>query len=132
MKKRINITIDHQLHQSAVKWAKQQNMTFSALLEGLLEKSMGKSTIYEVSTKGKVEETSNPYNTKQALIGRIKSAPLSMHKQLSDYLSFLEFQSADARMKQSEKRMAPGFLAGQIELSDDFNDTPSIFNDYLK
>ena len=93
---------------------------------------MGKSTQSVVSTKEHVEETSISYNTKLAIIDRIKSAPLAMQKQLSDYLSFLEFKSADARIKQSGKRMAPGFLAGQIDLSDDFNDTPSIFNDYLK
>src|SRR6056300_57254 len=101
MKKRINITIDHQLHQSEVKWAKQQNMTFSALLEELLDKSMGKPTQSVVSTKEHVEETSISYNTKLAIIDRIKSAPLAMQKQLSDYLSFLEFKSADARIKQS-------------------------------
>lgn len=127
MKKRINVSIDAQLHKSAAEWAANHNQSFSKLLEELLKKELTNEAV----PSSRVLEMNASYSV-PSLVSRIRSAPLYLQKQLSDYLDYLEYQSVkSSKSTSSENRIPPGFLRGAIQMSDDFNDTPMGFEDYL-
>jgi len=130
MKKRINITIDSDLHEKC----SRMTHNLSQLIEDLLEKQVVNSFVSIAEDPGVYYvKTPIEYEIKDSLAFQIfqqlKGQPQKLQSEAFNYVKYLLSQELmNSRLNQ---RLEPGLLKGQITMSHDFNDSISDFDAYL-
>ncbi len=123
-KRRINITIDQEMHQKAKFWAVQEGKSLSEKIETLL-------TLYCQSKTGvNLNEPIEPYFSEDHLQNNIliSVSKLTPEKQIQ-VLEFTEFLLM--KHLNTEKPTLKGLLKGQIYISSDFDAPMADFKDYM-
>ena len=128
MKKRINISLDPQLHEKGHAWSRAKRITFSKLLETLL------NDLGDVKASPKKENTltvNEPQSTylspiTHSLFAKISQLPAYQQQHLDVYTDFL-LSKVEHPLK---KRLPPGMLKGGIFMSQDFDEPLADFDDY--
>lgn len=124
LKKRINITIDPDLHEKCRFWAIQEGKSLSEVIEGLLQEYRdGKSVLQlcEPQEGGVVQK-----GISLELSQTISKLPPERQMQLLDYAEFLMSKQAIP----SAVNLL-GFFKGNIYVSDDFDAPLEAFNSYM-
>ena len=123
-KRRINITIEHDVQQKSKFWALQEGKSLSEKIEDLLE-------LYCQNKNGEsVNEPIEAYSTISHLQKNIQNSvsKLTPEKQIQ-VLEFTEFLLS--KHLTTEKPSLKGLFKGQIYIADDFDAPLTDFNEYM-
>lgn len=129
MRKRINISLDPQLHEKGHAWSRSKRITFSKLLETLLNDLGDVNASPKKESVLTVNEPAPNYLSPitQTLIDKISQLPAYQLQHLDVYTDFLLTKSAP----ELRKRLPPGMLNGSISMSADFDEPLADFNEYM-
>lgn len=124
LKKRINITIDPDLHEKCRFWAIQEGKSLSEVIEGLLQEYRDGKSVLQLCEpqEGCVVQKGISLELSQA----ISKLPPERQMQLLDYAEFLMSKQAIP----SAVNLL-GFFKGNIYVSDDFDAPLEAFKSYM-
>lgn len=124
LKKRINITIDPDLHEKCRFWSVQEGKSLSEVIEGLLQGYRDGKSVLQVCEpqEGCVVQKGISLELSQA----ISKLPPERQMQLLDYAEFLMSKQAIP----SAVNLL-GFFKGDIYVSDDFDAPLEAFKSYM-
>ena len=139
MNTKLTLSLEKEVIKKAKSYAKQHNISLSALVENYFSRLTMKYKDVE-STVGIVEEMSGiidlekDYDYKKELGKQymlkfeIDSLPIALRKEVADFVDFLKTKH---KIKSKVKTREFGYAKGKIHLSDDFDEPLDIFKDYI-
>jgi hypothetical protein len=126
LKRRINITLDQEVHEKAKYWLAREGKTLSEEIENFLNnycESKNDQSISAVSEpEVHYEKTSNTYDFHTAV------SKLSIEKQV-EVRQFVDF--LNSKDKLASKISVSGIMPAGLWMSDDFDEPLEMFQDYM-
>ena len=124
LKKRINITIDPDLHEKCRFWAIQEGKSLSEVIEGLLQGYRDSKSVLQVC------EPQEGYGVQKGISLELSQAisklPPERQTQVLDFVEFLM-----SKQEVSSAASLLGLFKGDVEVSDDFDAPLEAFKSYM-
>jgi hypothetical protein len=127
LKRRINITLDQDVHEKAKYWLGREGKTLSEEIENFLkdycesknEQSFGAVSEPEVP----YEKTSNTYDFHTA----VSKLPIEKQLEVRQFVDFL-----NSKDKLASKISVSGIMPAGLWMSDDFDEPLEMFQEYMQ
>lgn len=126
-KRRINITVDQEVHEKAKYWLGREGKTLSEEIENFLIQYCEAKNNQPVNA---VSETEVPYEKNSNMYDfHIAVSSLSIEKQL-EVRQFVDF--LNSKDKLASKVSVSGIMPAGLWMSDDFDEPLEMFKDYME
>ena len=127
LKRRINITLDQDVHEKAKYWLGREGKTLSEEIENFLEdycESKNDQSVYAVSEPVvPYEKTSNVYDFHTA----VSKLPIEKQIEVRQFVDFL-----NSKDKLASKSSVSGIMPAGLWMSDDFDEPLEMFQEYMQ
>ena len=127
LKRRINITLDQDVHEKAKYWLGREGKTLSEEIENFLKdycESKNDQSISAVSEpEVPYEKTSNTYDFHTA----VSKLPIEKQVEVRQFVDFL-----NSKDKLASKSSVSGIMPAGLWMSDDFDEPLEMFQEYMQ
>jgi len=127
LKRRINITLDQEVHEKAKYWLAREGKTLSEEIENLLKdycESKNDQSVHSVSEpEVSYEKTSYIYDFHTA----VSKLPIEKQVEVRQFVDFL-----NSKDKMASKSSVSGIMPAGLWMSDDFDEPLEMFQEYIQ